>query len=252
MDTSATVFGISADDARFFGKYFAWAWLGAGYYFAHPYTYVILLANMLHFDRGLLDGLGEAMGHEFTVEDINYLGMLAYEYFLGMALSSIFFIFVPLSWLNADWSDMEYEDWDYDYDYDYDDYDYSESYYSYEEEYYSYYDSDDEYYFYELDYYYDDYEDESEWDITGRPWFLILMLMLPWLWLTLEELTAPFITYTPEMLMYMYLAESTVRFYYADDLAWWLTAIGFDALYKYSMYIIYKPPGEIDSFQLGG
>ncbi len=121
MDTSATVFGISADDARFMGRLFAWAWLGAGYYFAHPYTYIVLVANMLHFDHGLLEGLGEALGHEFTVEDINYLGMLAYEYFLGSALASLFLTFVPLSWLNED------SDWEYEYDYDEYDEDYSYS-----------------------------------------------------------------------------------------------------------------------------
>ena len=98
----------------------------------------------------------------------------------------------------------------------------------------------------------DEEESDSEYGLTSRPWFLILMLLLPWLWLTLEELTAPFIRYTPEMLIYMYAAESTVRFYYADDLGWWLTAIIFDALYKYVLYLIYQAPADSDAFQLGG
>ena len=102
METTATVFGISADNARFMGKVFSWAWLGAGYFFAHPYTYLILLANMLHFNREVLDYFGEILGHEFTIDDINYLGMLSYEYFLGMALNALFIMFVPLGWLSED------------------------------------------------------------------------------------------------------------------------------------------------------
>ena len=102
------------------------------------------------------------------------------------------------------------------------------------------------------DSHHDDDESDSEYGLTSRPWFLILMLLLPWLLLTLEELTAPFIRYTPEMLIYMYAAESTVRFYYAEDLGWWLTAIIFDALFKYVMYLIYQAPADSDAFQLGG
>ena len=58
MDTTATVFGISAENARFIGKWISWIWLWVGYYFADSYTYMILIANMLHFNHDVLDWIG--------------------------------------------------------------------------------------------------------------------------------------------------------------------------------------------------
>ena len=112
------------------------------------------------------------MGHEFTVENINYLGMVAYEYFLQMALLGLLVWFI----------------------------------------------------------------------VGGDAWFVAAMLILPWLSLFLEELTAPFITYTVEQLTNMFYAEAAVRLFYADTLEGWLWQCAFDALYKYVIYDMYKDP----------
>ena len=87
----------------------------------------------------------------------------------------------------------------------------------------------------------------DEWS-EGKPWLLILMMIFPWLWLFLEELTAPFITYTPSMLINMFTVETLIRFYYADYLEVWMITVWADAIYKYFLYEMYKAPE--DSFQL--
>ena len=93
METTATVFGISADNARSVGKVLAWAWLFGSYLMVDNYTFIILIANTLHFHRELLEVLGEAIEHEFTITEINWLGMVAYEYFLLMGLIGLFVLF---------------------------------------------------------------------------------------------------------------------------------------------------------------
>ena len=54
---------------------------------------MVLIANLLHFHRELMDFLGESLDHEFTVAEINWLGMVAYEYFLVMGLIGLFLLF---------------------------------------------------------------------------------------------------------------------------------------------------------------
>ena len=67
METTATVLGISADNARSVGKVLAWAWLFGGYLMVDNYTFIILILNVLHFHRELMDFIGEAIEHEFTI-----------------------------------------------------------------------------------------------------------------------------------------------------------------------------------------
>ena len=86
METTATVFGISAEDARKIGKYTSWAWLIVTYPFFDVYTYAVIVANFLHFNPNVLDMIGSQMGHKFTVDDIHMLGMIGYEYFLQTAM----------------------------------------------------------------------------------------------------------------------------------------------------------------------
>ena len=52
------MFGISADNAREVGKWLSFIWLLVGYFMADFYTYLVLIANMLHFNRELLDWIG--------------------------------------------------------------------------------------------------------------------------------------------------------------------------------------------------
>ena len=58
METSATVFGISADNAREIGKWLSYFWIIAGIYLGEFYTFLILIANMLHFNHELVVWIG--------------------------------------------------------------------------------------------------------------------------------------------------------------------------------------------------
>ena len=94
MDTSATVFGIDAETARNIGAVTSWVWLVLGYFYANSYTFLVLVFNILHFNHEILDGLGNIAGREFTIADINTLGMIAFEYFLAMGLHTLWYILV--------------------------------------------------------------------------------------------------------------------------------------------------------------
>ena len=65
-----------------------------GYFFANMYTFLVLIMNVLHFNHWLLDGIAKVTHNPFTVQDINTLGMVAYEYFLAMALQVVWFIVI--------------------------------------------------------------------------------------------------------------------------------------------------------------
>ena len=99
MDTTATVFGISADNARTIGKYSSWIWVFIGLGLIPvlgPYTYLVILANFLHFNSDLAVRLGEYFDYRVTIEDINFLGMLAYEFFLQVAILSAIVALIAL------------------------------------------------------------------------------------------------------------------------------------------------------------
>ena len=131
MDTTATVFGISADNARTIGKYMSWVWLLLGLGLIEwfgPYTYLVCIANFLHFNPDLAVELGNMFDYRVTIEDINLLGMLAYEFFLMMAMLGVIFVLFAFS--------------------------------------------------------------------EPSLWILVLLLLVPWAALYIEELTAPYITYT--------------------------------------------------------
>ena len=79
---------------------------------------------------------------------------------------------------------------------------------------------------------------------------IIIILILPWVWLTLEELTAPFLWYTQEMLLYMFIAERAVALYYANDLNWYVFTTVLDAVYKFAIYYVFPASEESDAIQL--
>ena len=108
---------------------------------ANPYTFTILICNALHFTPEALDWIGLQLGHNFTVENVNMLGKIAYEYFLGAALIGLIGMFVPNSRFGKliQVENIQQNNWD-----------------------------------------------ESKESKGLREWMIIIMLILPWLWLTLE------------------------------------------------------------------
>ena len=147
METTATVFGISAQNARQMGRFVSWAWLAAAITmdWADVYDVFVLVLNVLHFNHELLFNLGGVIGYEFSIEDINLFGMFAFEYFLQMAIVSA----VMLLFFGAE---------------------------------------------------------------QYKSPFIVVMLFAPAIVLLLEELTAPFITYTPMQLEWMFYTESVFDF----------------------------------------
>ena len=166
------------------GRYVSWAWLAAAITmdWADEYDIFVLIANVLHFNHELLVNLGEVIGYEISIKDIDLLGMFAFEYFLQMAIVSA----VMLALFGAE---------------------------------------------------------------QYKSPFIIAMLFAPAIVLLLEELTAPFITYTPTQLEWMFYAEAIFDFMRnRDRLDLFIWQVGLDALYKYAIYTLSVP--EDNSFEL--
>ena len=85
-----------------------------------------------------------------------------------------------------------------------------------------------------------------------------MILFAPWVVLQLEEFVAPFITYGFNTLIFLFIAETSTRVWIDFRVYGWedfnletnLWEAGFDILYKWSLYEIFKAPDGSDAMQL--
>ena len=85
-------------------------------------------------------------------------------------------------------------------------------------------------------------------DHWGFGIFMIIMMLVPWLVLTLEELTAPFLFYTPDLVIAMFFGELITRILSSisrrgnrgrsQRWAWYSDTV-FDMLYKMGLFMVF-------------